>query len=166
MTRALRVVAQVLCLAAIGALIGALSVAPAYTHRAAGLADIKLSFAHGAPRADCRRRSAEELAKLPQQMRRPIECPRTRLPVYVLFRIDGQAVLDAALPPSGLSGDGPSRIYRGFPVAAGQHRLELFLRDTDREAAFDYSFDQTVGVAPGQNLVIDFRPTTGGFYLR
>jgi hypothetical protein len=159
-------VGQILCLAAIAALIGVFSVAPTYTHRAPGLADIKLSFAHGAPRADCRTRSAEELAKLPQQMRKPTECPRTRLPVYVLFRLDDRTLLDASLPPGGLSGDGPSRVYRTFPVAAGQHRLGLFLRDTGRQTGFDYTLEQTVSVAAGQNLVVDFRPATGGFYLR
>lgn len=166
MIRIARLAAQSLGLAAIAASIGALSVAPAYTHRAPGLADIRLSFAHGAPRADCHRLTAAELARLPPQMRRPQACPRTRLPVHVLFRLDGNMLLDAALPPSGLSGDGPSRLYRVFPVNAGQHRLALFLRDTARPSGYDYAFEQNVAVAPGQNLVIDFRPGTGGFYLR
>lgn len=157
----------VLCLAAIAALIGYLSVAPSYTHRAAGLAEVKLSFTHGAPRhIDCHRLTAEELAKLPRQMRRPTECPRMRLPVQVQLRMDGTMLFDASLPPSGLSGDGPSRVYRGFPVAAGTHQVSLFLRDSGRESGYDYTFEQTLVLAPGQNLVIDFRPATGGFFVR
>lgn len=166
MSRILQRLAQILCLAAIGGLIGTLSVAPAYTRRAPKLAEIKLSFAHGAPRVDCHRRTVAELAKLPPQMRRPDTCPRGRLPVRVRFVQDGDVLLDATLPPSGLSGDGPSRIYRSFRVPAGRHRLTLFLRDTPRASGFDYTFEENVDVLPGQNLVVDFRPTTGGFYLR
>jgi hypothetical protein len=166
MSRLLRHGGQLLVLAAIAGLIGAFSVWPVYTHRVPALADIRLSFTHGAPRADCRRLSADELAKLPRQMRRPVECPRERLPVTVLFQIDGNVVLEATLPPSGLSGDGPSRLYRVFPVSAGEHQLVLFLRDTNREAGYDYSFEQNVALAPGQNQVIDFSPAKGGFYLR
>jgi len=162
-----RHVAQVICLAAIAAMIGTLSVAPAYTHLAAGLAEVKLSLTHGAPRrADCHRLTDAELARLPRQMRHPTECARTRLPVLVLFRMDGMTLLDVSLPPSGLSGDGPSRMYQGFPVTAGAHAVSLFLRDSGRESGYDYAFEQTLIVTPQQNLVIDFRPTTGGFYVR
>jgi len=166
MTRLARWVAQFLCLAAIGGLIGLLSVAPAYTHRAPGAADIKLSLSHGAPRVDCRQRTAEEIARLPPQMRRPNAGPRQRLPLRVVFRLDGTMLLDIALPPGGLAGDGPSRLYRTFPVSAGPHHLAVYLRDTARESGFDYTLERTVEVAPGQNLVIDFQPADGGFYFR
>jgi hypothetical protein len=164
MIRALRLLAQLACLVAIAALIGWFSVAPAYTHRAPGTAEVKLSFAHGAARPDCHQLTKEELARLPSQMRRPTECPRGRPAVHLLFRMDGSTLLDAELPPSGLSGDGPSRIYRVFPVRAGEHQVSLLLHEPGRDA--DYRFERGVFLTPGQNLVIDFRPTTGGFYLR
>jgi len=165
--RLLRLSAQALSLAVVAALIGVFSVAPTYTHLAPGLALIKLTFTHGAPRVtDCRRLSSEELEKLPPNMRRPIECPRRRPPVWVEFSLDAQPMLTAWLPPSGLSGDGPSRIYRGFVVPAGSHRLNVRLRDSGRTSGFDHEFDQTVNLAASQNLVIDFHPTGGGFYIR
>ncbi|HEY7581446.1 MAG TPA: hypothetical protein VH855_27945 [Acetobacteraceae bacterium] len=166
MRRAIRRLAQFACLAAIGALVGWFSVAPGYTHRPADLAEVKLSFTHGGIRADCRRRTAEELARLPPQMRRPTECQRTRPTLHLVFRMDEATLLDALLPPSGLSGDGPSRIYRAFPVHAGAHRISLFLRDSDRDTGFDHTFERDIALEPGQNLVIDFSPTGGGFYLR
>jgi len=164
MTRALRVLAQLACLTAIAALIGWFSVAPAYTHRAAGMAEVKLSFAHGASRPDCHKLTQAELDRLPPQMRRPTECPRGRPALQLVFRMDGSTLLDTSLAPSGLSGDGPSRIYRVFPVRAGEHQVSLQLREPGRDT--DYTFERSVALTSGQNLVIDFRPTTGGFYLR
>ena len=165
--RILQRCAQAVSLAAVAALIGFFSVAPAYTHLAPGLAVIKLTFTHGAPRVtDCRRLSSEELAKLPPNMRRPTECPRRRPPVWVEFTLDAQTMLTVWLPPSGLSGDGPSRIYRSFAVPPGPHRLTVRLRDSGRISGFDYEFDRTVDLAARQNLVIDFHPTSGGFYIR
>jgi hypothetical protein len=167
MTRVFQRCAQALSLAAVAALIGFFSVSPAYTHLAPGLALIKLTFTHGAPRVtDCRRLSAEELAKLPLNMRRPTECPRRRPPVWVEFTLDAQTMLTAWLPPSGLSGDGPSRIYRSFVVPAGPHHLTVRLRDSGRSSGFDYEFDQTIDLAASRNLVIDFHPTGRGFYVK
>jgi hypothetical protein len=59
--------------------IGYFSDRPAHTHSPPDMALIKLSFAHGAQKEDCRRRTAEELAKLPPNMRRPMVCSRERL---------------------------------------------------------------------------------------
>jgi hypothetical protein len=164
MIRTLRLVGQLACLAAIAALIGWFSVAPGYTHRAPDMAEVRISFAYGASRLDCHRLTQAELAKLPPQMRRPTECPRGRPALHLLFRMDGSTMLDTSLPPSGLSGDGPSRIYRAFPVRAGEHQVSLSLREPGRES--DYSFDRAVVLTRGQNLVIDFSSTSGGFYLR
>jgi hypothetical protein len=54
----------------------------AYRHLASDQALIKLSFTRvGKPVGDCRKLSAEELAKLPPNMRAPTVCPRERSPV-------------------------------------------------------------------------------------
>jgi hypothetical protein len=87
------------------------------------MALIKLSFAHGAQKEDCRPRTAEELAKLPPNMRRPMVCARERLPVAVELLLDGAPLYQAVLPPTGLAGDGPSRAYQRFAVPPGQHEL-------------------------------------------
>jgi hypothetical protein len=128
---------------------------------------IKLSFTHGAARqTNCHRLTAEELAKLPPNMRRPVACARGRLPIFAELIVDGGTLLSASLPPTGLSHDGPSRIYRSFMVAPGRHRLIVRLRDSARTSGFDYTREAEVELKPEQNFVIDFRPEGDGFIFR
>ena len=160
----LRLLAQVVVYAAIMAVVGYLSFQPAYTHLAGDIALLKLSFSHGAERkGECRRLSPEEIAALPANMRRPLDCPRERLPVVVELVLDGELLHREVLPPSGIAGDGPSTVYRRFQLSAGEHHLVARLRDTNRDSGFDYEAERTVRLAPRQNWVVDFRAETGGF---
>lgn len=144
-----------------------LSTYPDYRQIPADSAVVKLSFSHGSDRAAaCRQRSPEELAKLPPNLRTPRECPRTRSPVFTELYIDTKLVFSASLPPSGLSSDGPSRVYQRFTVPAGRHALMARLRDTPRADGFDHSIERAVDLAAGQSLAIDFRPELGGFIIR
>ncbi len=125
---------------------------------------VKLSFSHAAERGgDCRRLMPEEIARLPSNMRRVVDCPRGRPPVLVELVLDDRKIYEALLPPSGLSRDGPSRTYQRFVVPAGSHRIAVALRDTQRTNGFDHRREQVVDLSPGQNFVIDFRPAEGGF---
>ena len=146
--------------------IGYFSDRPAYTHFPPEMALIKLSFAHGAQKEACRQRTPQELAELPANMRRPTVCSRERLPVAVELLLDGKPLYAAALPPTGLAGDGPSRAYQRFAVAPGRHELSARLRDSDRAEGFDYERTATVELAPAQSLAIDFRSEMGGFVFR
>ena len=146
--------------------IGHFSDRPAHTHFPPDMALIKLSFAHGARKEDCRRRTDEELARLPANMRRPMVCARERLPVAVELLLDGEPLYKAVLPPTGLAGDGPSRAYQRFAVPPGRHELTARLRDTDRTEGFDFERTVVVELAPAQSLAIDFRSEMGGFIFR
>lgn len=131
-----------------------------------GTAALTITFSHGAERrGECRRLSQEELARLPPNMRRPTECPRGRMPVVLELDLDGVPLLHASLPPTGLSGDGPSQVYRRFALPAGEYDIAVRLRDTRRETGFDHAANQRVRLVPGQNLVIDFR-SGNGFVMR
>jgi hypothetical protein len=163
----IRMLGQVLVLTVVFAAVAALSDSPRYRQTAPETAVIKLSFTHGANRgAECRRRTAEELAKLPPNMRKPLECPRRRGALYVEFDIDGRPFLRASLPPSGLSGDGPSRIYQKFVVPAGAHSIAVRMRDMPRAEGFDYVKSGDVVLAADQNFVVDFRAEAGGFVFQ
>lgn len=166
MIRVARLIGQGVLYLGFAALIGYGTYIP-FTHFPPEKALIRLSFTHGASRpTDCRRLSAEELAKLAPNMRKPTECARGRLPVYVELIVDGSALFSASLPPAGLSRDGSSRVYQGFVVAPGRHHLLIRLRDTARTEGFDYTRQAEIDLAPQQNFVIDFRPEGDGFVFR
>jgi hypothetical protein len=146
--------------------IGVFSGWPSYEHLAPGRALIKLSLRHHGQRvADCRSLSAEELAKLPPNMRAPQQCPRERSPVTVEVDIDGAPALRHVAPPSGLKRDGASNIYRRLEVPAGPRRVAVRLDDDARRAGFDHVREATVTLAPAQVLVIDFDAEKGGIEL-
>jgi len=154
-------------LAAVTTFAAAFSNAPAYRQIPADTGVIKFSFSHSADRGrECRRRTPEELAKLPPNMRRPLDCPRSRRGIFAELAIDDAVVFSQELPPSGFAKDGPSQIYRRFTVAAGPHTIAARLRDTSRTSGFDRELIETVSVRPGQSLALDFRPEHGGFIWR
>ncbi|MDP6344569.1 MAG: hypothetical protein QF578_10410 [Alphaproteobacteria bacterium] len=167
MSTALRYLGQGFVYAAFALILGYFASLPTYTHFPPDQALIKLSLAHGADRkGGCRRRSQEELRKLAPNMRRPMDCPRQRLPVLIELEIDGSLLYRDSLPPTGLAGDGPSQVYQRFAVAPGRHAVVARLRDSDRRDGFDYEHSEQIELAAGQSLAIDFRSEMGGFILR
>jgi hypothetical protein len=167
MPRPIRIAGQVIVYGAFAALIGTFSNGPVHRHFAADAAQIKLSFNHAAARrSDCRQRSAEEIAALAPNMRRPMDCGRERVDLLVELDIDGQNVFQSAVPPTGIARDGETAVYEKFTVAAGEHDIRVRLRDSRRETGFDYDASTTAVLAPRQNFVIDFDHTLGGFQFR
>ena len=163
----MRFAGQAAAYAAFALVIGWFSSAPVWRHTDPGRAQIKLSLRHAGEKAsECRRLSPEEIAALPPNMRKPMDCPRGRVPVALEVEIDGAPVLAESLPPAGLSGDGASSAYHRFQVDAGEHRIVARLRDSRRAEGFDYQGETTVVLAPRQNFVIDFQPGLGGFQFR
>jgi len=162
----LRLVGQAVVYAGFAALIGYFSSAPAYRYFGGDDAILTVSFSHGAQRkGECHKLSREELAKLPPNMRKPVSCPRERLPVVVALDLDGHRLYEASLPPTGLAKDGPSHVYERFVIPAGRHTLVARLRDTNRSEGFDYDASFDIVLAPAQNLALDFRRDIGGFVL-
>jgi hypothetical protein len=158
---------QFLATAALASVAAAFANWPAYRQVPPDAAVVKLSFTHGADRSsECRRRTPEELAKLPPNMRRPLECPRERRAVVTELAVDDRTIFAASLPPGGLWRDGPSRVYKRFTLPAGDHIIVARLRDTPRLSGFDYEHTAKVTLRPGQSLAIDFRPELGGFVFR
>jgi hypothetical protein len=164
MHRIARYLGQGVVYGLIAALLGYFAAAPAYRHAEADQAQLTVSLAHSAKRvSECRRRTAAEIAALPPNMRKPLDCPRGRLPVLVEVELDGRIVMRDSAMPSGLFGDGPSQVYRNFVISTGPHDLAVRLRDSDRVEGFDYEREARIEIAPRQRFVIEFRAETGGF---
>jgi len=159
-----RIAVQVLFYAAFALLLGYFSQQPAYQHQNPDNALIKVSIGHAGQHAhECRRLSPEEIAKLAPNMRRTISCDRERLPLMVEIIMDGDVLFRDLLPPSGLSKDGESTVYKRFSVTAGKHYITARLRDSKRTEGFDYEHSENVILSPQQNFVIDFNINSGGF---
>jgi hypothetical protein len=159
--------AQVLLYAAFAAVIAVFSQWPPYHPIDAGQALLKISFLHHGQRLEaCVEQTPEELAKLPPNMRAPTRCPRERAPVTIEVDVDGQSVFVATAAPSGLSRDGAASVYRSIPVAAGEHRVQVRMRDSVRASGFDHVRDDIVRFDPLQVRVIDFSAEKGGIVIQ
>lgn len=162
-----RYLGQAVWYGAIGLVLGAFAMGPSYIHFGDDRAMIKLSFAHGASRlGDCRRRTAEELAKLPHKERALYACERRRTSLHVELDIDGVSRFSRTIAAGGLAKDGPARVYERFVVSPGRHKIAVRLRDTPRQNGFDYERRVEVDLKPRQNLVIDFHADRGGFVIQ
>ena len=165
--RALRLAGQFVVVAALFAGAASLADRPMYRQTPRDTGIVVLTFVHGADRrAQCRQLTPEEIARLPRNMRRTEECPRRRQPVYVELDVDGHNLYRASLPPTGIAGDGPSRIYQRFVLPAGPHDVAVRMRDTPRTAGFDHARAERVALAADQMLVVDFRAESGEFVFR
>jgi len=165
--RQLRLAGQFAVIVALFAGVAALSDWPTYCQIPGNSGVLLLTFVHGADRkAECRLLTAEEIAKLPPNMRRVQDCPRVRRPIYVELDVDSRNVYQASLSPTGIAGDGPSRVYRRFVLPAGKHDVAVRMRDTSRTEGFDHERRDSVEFSPDQLFVIDYRPESGSFVFR
>ena len=161
-----RIAAQLVLYVPLMAIIGYFSTEPRFSAVAPGDALLRVSFIHAAQRKQsCRERSAEELARLAPNMRAALDCPRERADVLVEIELDGTPVLRREVKPSGLQRDGNAVVYQRLALPAGRHRIVARLRDR-AEGDFNYVHDETVELAAGRVLLIDFNASKGGFVFR
>lgn len=164
MSKLLMLVGQVIVYGGIAMWLGYFANSPVYTHLSPDKALIKLSIVHTAQRkGECRRRTAEELAAMPPNMRTPLDCPRERLPVLIEILLDGESIYRESLVAAGLAHGGKTRAYARFPVSAGEHMLVARMVDSARSVGYDYEHSARITLSPRENFVIDFRAETGGF---
>ncbi len=147
--------------------IGYFSNSPTYVYRDPAMSLIKVSFSHASERKEeCRHYSQEEIAALAPNMRRPMDCPRERLPIFVEVILDGNNLLSKSYNPTGLSKDGAASVYESIPIKPGQHQIVVKLRDSNREDGFDYEGEASFNLDPKEILVVDFRKDLDGFYFQ
>jgi hypothetical protein len=158
---------QALCYGLFAGFVGWFSTSPAYDHLEPDQALLRLSFRHpGQFVTECRQRSAEELAKLPPQLRAQMDCPRERSAVHVRLELDGRPLVDERFAPAGLKRDGAASAYRRIPISAGEHELRVQVNDDERVKGFNHEGSQRLVVQPGQVVLVDFVPERGGVVIR
>ncbi len=167
MARLLRYSGQAALHALFALVVGGLSTSPPYRHLAPDDALLRLSFSHpGRIKADCRRRTPEELAKLPPNMRTPLDCPRERSPVRALVELDGAVLVDESFAPAGLAKDGAASGYRRLVIPAGPHALRVRFNDDARVEGFNFEREARIDPSPGKVVLVDLLPERGGVVIR
>jgi len=147
--------------------IGYFSTSPSYTYFDPEMALIMVSFSHASEhKEECRRFTPEEIEALAPNMRRPMDCPRERLPLHVEIIMDGNTLISKSYNPTGLSKDGSTSVYESIPVKPGEHQLTAKLRDSNRQDGFDYESNVSFSLSPKEIFVIDFRKDRDGFYFQ
>lgn len=162
MSQPLQYLGQGVAFALFAVIVGYFSTSPEYVHLPEDHALVKLSFSHAAQhKMACRERTDEELAKLPKHMRVRKDCPRERADVVVELEMDGKQLFHVVLPPTGLTHDGASSIYRRLPVQAGEHHFVARLKDK-AEGDFNFVREEKVTLTAGKVMVIDFKADVPG----
>lgn len=142
------------------------SVNPSYQHTSPDQAIIALSFSHaGQPISECRKRTEEELAKLPPNMRAPMDCPRQRSPIEVELTLDNEVIFHDVFEAKGASGDWGVDVFKEFKVPVGHYSLKMRLKDSVRVDDYNYHFEKEVDIKPLQLLLVDFK-TNQGFIIK
>lgn len=166
MKNAARYVVQAIFYVPLMVLIGYFSSAPVFVHLPPDQALLRLSIAHAAERKQaCRERTAEELAKLPPNMRAAQDCPRERAPLLLELEVDGELRFRAEARPAGTQRDGLATLYERLAVPAGKHRIVVRMRDR-AEGDFNHVRDETLVLAGGDSVLIDFNASRGGLEFR
>ena len=156
---------QVVLYGAFAAFIGYFSTHPTYKQIPDDVSLVKLSMSHLGAR-ECRKRTAEELARLPPNMRAPLDCPRGRSDTKIVVELDGKPFYDVVMHPTGLSRDGIGTVYKRFELKAGTYRLGVKMNDNLVNPGFNFVKEEQVTLKPAQVLVIDFNPDQGGLFFR
>ncbi|MDH5648744.1 MAG: hypothetical protein OEY67_03735 [Gammaproteobacteria bacterium] len=164
MTEKRNFIGQIIAYLFFAGFLGVLSNYPTYSHTTADQATIKLTMNHsGKLKEKCRQRSEEEMAKLPPNMRVSMDCPRERSPIKLEMIVDGKEIYKETLLPFGLTRDGEATAYRRFNIKAGEHRVQVRMKDDVNTEGYDYHFEQTLTLAPSQVMVIHFDNLLGKF---
>ncbi len=149
------------------ALVWYFSIYPVYHRLNPDEAMLTLAFGHTAQHVkECHRRSPEELAKLPPNMRKPVDCPRERSPVTVELYLDDRLLIQETHESPGLFHDQAVNVFRSVKVPAGRHRLRAWLNDDLNVEGPTYRLEQDIELTPAQLLLVGFDSRRGGFFVR
>jgi hypothetical protein len=125
MTRALRWLSGVVAAAGVLALIRLASFTPYTAERDVG-AIVRFAWrARGERVSECRRRTPDELAKLPAHMRQEELCEGRVLPYRLVVDLDGAAVVNQLIHGAGAREDRPLYVFQDIVVTAGSHRVAV-----------------------------------------
>lgn len=147
---------QVVVAAALTAGVAGLSRVP-WSAETRDHAVIRLAWRHRSALINaCRRRTAEELAGLPQHMRREEDCQRQLQPYLLEVFLDDVLARHDSVAARGARSDRPLSIFLELPVTPGRHALRVafapYAADTTIQRSF--SLDTVVALDTRQVLLV------------
>lgn len=162
-----RVMGPLAVVVAIGAtaVLGALSQVPYQSDRGTG-AIVRLAWRTRGVRVDeCRKLTEEELAELPQHMRREEVCQGRLLPYRLTVALDDETVVDREVQPAGARRDRPLYVFQDLPVQPGRHHVSIVFQREESDAGENeadtpavLTFDEEVDVADREISLITYDP--------
>jgi hypothetical protein len=158
------IVGQIILYGAFAAFVGYFATSPTYKQIPDDVSLIKLSMSHLGGR-ECRKRTPEELEKMPKNMRAPLDCPRGRSDIKIVVELDDKPYFETTMHPTGLSKDGISTVYKRFEIKSGTYKLSVKMNDNLVNPGFNHVKEAQVTIKPAQVLVIDFNPDKGGLFF-
>lgn len=165
MAKPAAIIGQIVLYGAFAAFIGYFSTNPIYKQIPDDVALVKLSMSHLGGR-ECRKRTADELAKLPPNMRAPLDCPRGRSDTKIVLELDEKPFYEVIMKPTGLSRDGVGTVFKRFELKAGTYKLAARMNDNLVNPGYNFVKEEQITLKPAQVLVIDFNPDQGGLFFR
>ena len=165
MAKPAAIIGQIVLYGAFAAFIGNFSTNPIYKQIPDDVALVKLSMSHLGGR-ECRKRTADELAKLPPNMRAPLDCPRGRSDTKIVLELDDKPFYEVIMKPTGLSRDGVGTVFKRFELKAGTYKLAARMNDNLVNPGYNFVKEEQITLKPAQVLVIDFNPDQGGLFFR
>lgn len=163
-----RVVVQAVVAAAALAGMAALSYVP-YAHDAAAGSELRLAWRARSARVEaCRRRTAEELARLPAHMRQEEVCERGVAPYRLEVALGDSTVVNRLIIAAGARADRPLYVFETLALPAGTYTLRVaFTREgavaADSAALADpqaaparLTMDTTLTLAAGRAALVTY----------
>ena len=118
---------------------------------------------------DCRTLSEEELAALPQHMRRKEVCETHAVPYRLEVRVNGKTRLDRVYTAAGIHGDRPITVDERIGMPAGSHDVSIRFAPAETDVTGQLpvlTFDQNVALEEGRIRVARLEGLTGAFEIR
>ena len=148
---------QIIVLGLMMAAVGHFADSPTYKVMNPSQTELRLVIRHsGVLIGACEMKPAEELEKLPANMRQPMNCPREKSPLSLELLVNDEVLHRGVVRPSGIHDDGVLALYQNFRVPGGSTDIELRVKDQVDLENYNYTLRETLELSRDSVILIEF----------
>ncbi|MDH3291268.1 MAG: hypothetical protein OEO20_15590 [Gemmatimonadota bacterium] len=114
----------------------------------------------------CRRLTDDELAALPQHMRRDEICERRLQPWRLEVTLDGTSVADDTVRAKGAREDRPLYVFRQLPLPPGTHALRAVFTPIGESGRAPLELDASVTIETREVVLVTYDPDLDRLVLK